>query len=373
MHGLSRDTEVTASGVSKPRRRRTVVVLPEPDSRRVRGCCLRPPRTRRRRPREVRLRRHGTSSRRRRDLHGGAGGGRCAVGPAPPGTGRARARGRRRGALRRTRTAARRTPPPPAPPLDHAVAQHDEVVGAFGREREVVRDEEQADPEGRPQVGEQVGMRFWIVTSRALVGSSATSSAGSGYREPDQHALEHPPGQLMRVRAVHSAPDRRAHAVETSTMAAAAARGIPLAGEGGRLLRLAAMVLTGLRAEAGSCGTNPRDGVPARGGSGREGQPSTSSPSRRTRPSGVTGVAREEPQHGLRDGRLARAGLADEGEAPAAVQIERDVGDDPTAAVRHRQVAHGEEGVRHGSVLRSQPAADAVDRQHHDDDDRRGA
>ena len=74
-----------------------------------------------------------------------------------------------------------------------AAIHHQHAVGHFGDHAHVVRDEDHAPCSSRPAGRESVArICAWIVTSSAVVGSSAISSAGlHDERHRDHHALAH--------------------------------------------------------------------------------------------------------------------------------------------------------------------------------------
>ena len=211
------------------------------------------------------------------------------------------------------------------------------VVGPLGGDGQVVGDEQQADARATPcSSANRSRMRFWIVTSRPEVGSSATISAGRGSTaSPISTRCSMPPGELVRVRAVDPlrvgqadlarrspgrAP-RRAAASPSGSSAAASSACDPI-------------VRTAFSALPGSWGTKPSS-RPRNGRNWRSLSVSTSWPSNWTCPAEDARLRREQPQHGSRDRRLARARLADQGQALPARQREAHV-------VHHRLVAVGD-------------------------------
>ena len=111
---------------------------------------------------------------------------------------------------------------------DLAGVHHDHAVGHARDHAEVVRDE-QHRPCRRRGAGRAMSARIcaWIVTSSAVVGSSAIRRRGpAGHRHGDHHALAHAAGELVRVvvdaRSGAGMPTR-AHQVDGARRAAARA------------------------------------------------------------------------------------------------------------------------------------------------------
>ena len=89
----------------------------------------------------------------------------------------------------------------PAALDDAAGVHHEHPVGQLGDDAEVVGD--QHDRRCRARAAARCSSSriwAWMVTSRAVVGSSAISSFGvAGQRHGDHHALAHAAGELVRV------------------------------------------------------------------------------------------------------------------------------------------------------------------------------
>ena len=86
--------------------------------------------------------------------------------------------------------------------LEHlAGVHHDDLVGHAGDDAEIVRDQDDAGSRLLPSAFlMRSRICAWIVTSSAVVGSSAISSSGlAGQRHRDHHALAHAAGKLVRI------------------------------------------------------------------------------------------------------------------------------------------------------------------------------
>ena len=123
--------------------------------------------------------------------------------------------------------------------LHATVLEHDDLVGAFGGDREVVRDQQQADAQRGLQFAEQVEDALLdrdVQRARRLVGDEELRLRE--HRESDEHALQHPAGKLVRVGVVHAPRVGQADAVEgVEDRFALCARAVD-AGEHGGLVRL---------------------------------------------------------------------------------------------------------------------------------------
>ena len=85
--------------------------------------------------------------------------------------------------------------------LDPARVHDVDPVADGGREVEVVRDEEHAHAAVARCRPRTAMISAWVVTSRAVVGSSHSSRRGGGERAGDHDPLEHAAGQFVRVLA----------------------------------------------------------------------------------------------------------------------------------------------------------------------------
>ena len=107
--------------------------------------------------------------------------------------------GRRRGEHPRRRAAL----------LHHAVLQHHQRIGPLGGDRQVVGDEQDADPERLLELGEQVEdalLDRHVEARGRLVGHD---QRGPGqHRQADQHPLEHAARQLVRIGPCRPGPGR---------------------------------------------------------------------------------------------------------------------------------------------------------------------
>ncbi len=227
---------------------------------------------------------------------------------------------------------------------------HDrDAVARLGDHREVVRDQQQREPEIAPQLLEQLQdlpLRHHVERRRGLVADDQLGPAGQ--RERDHHALPHAAGELVRVLL---APRRRdADALEQL---------------GDARVGIAAGSVQDDR--LGDLPVDPHDRVERVHRAledHRRGLPAHVAPARRRatvqQHHAALGVdrhlaadaaqpAREQTEQRERRGGLAAAGLAGQTERLAAAQLEADAVDDrddaALLAVGHAQVAHVEQRV----------------------------
>ena len=108
---------------------------------------------------------------------------------------------------------------------------HHDVVGDLGDHAEVVGDEQHRHAELALQPRSSSRICAWMVTSSAVVGSSAMSSVGpAGERHGDHDALAHAAGELVRiVVAARRSGDGNADQVAAARSAAARASRAPSA------------------------------------------------------------------------------------------------------------------------------------------------
>jgi hypothetical protein len=111
---------------------------------------------------------------------------------------------------------------------DAAMLHHRHPVGDLGHDAEIMGDEEHPHAAVGWTASPASRICAWMVTSSAVVGSSAISSEGlAGERHRDHHALALAAGQLVRIGA--SAPGRRECAISSSsTRARRSASGRPV-------------------------------------------------------------------------------------------------------------------------------------------------
>ena len=153
--------------------------------------------------------------------------GRMAGVPRVPIGGRSSHRSRIDGAARRCRD-ARPVEDARAPPPRRSGRHTSRRRGRrSARPAEIVRDQQERMPSSLLQLAQRSRICAWIVTSSAVVGSSAIRSFGlAGERDRDHHALAHAAGELVWVRRRARAPDSGCRPVLNSSRRA---RGLPAA------------------------------------------------------------------------------------------------------------------------------------------------
>ena len=156
---------------------------------------------------------------------------------------------------------AARTPPRRAVFDRAAGIEHEDLVADLRREPQIVGDEDERRCASLllHLARSARTMRAWMVTSSAVVGSSATISRGPARKgHGDQHALAHAARELMRIALEQCrAAIAQMHARRAWQARARAARGASLMPRSRADARRTArpMVSTGLSADSGSCGT----------------------------------------------------------------------------------------------------------------------
>ena len=243
----------------------------------------------------------------------------------------------------------------PARLLHGAAAHDDDPVGAVGGDGEVVRDEEDAGARLRAELVEQIEHRPLhrdIERASRFVGDDQLGLERE--RRRDQHALAHAAGQLVRVLARTSFGVVDTDAVEQVDDARADLRGIlpPVDAEGfadapaDRRDRVEGVARV-LRDEGDAA---PAQVPPAAFGKADEVGETVGALGQPDAPRGHGAVRSQQADDGLRDGRLARSGLADERGDRPRLDVERDTADGidgaSLRAVLHGEIADGQQRLR---------------------------
>ena len=121
-----------------------------------------------------------------------------------------------------------------------AAVHHHDAVGHLGDDAHVVRDEDTAMCISSCRARISSRICAWIVTSSAVVGSSAISSAGlARQRHRDHHSLAHAAGELVRIARQHAGGFRDAHLHQHAQRLGGARRRSPCPGAAGSTRRSA--------------------------------------------------------------------------------------------------------------------------------------